>query len=48
MDGDSADSSGAINQVLFVFSQGIEGLGAPRTAAICVGFNGRAIFTRWS
>jgi len=34
MDGDSADSSGAINQFFFVFSQGIEGLGSTQTAAI--------------
>jgi len=47
MDGDSADSSGAINQFFFVFSQGIEGLGSTQNGSdLASRFNGRVDFTK--
>ena len=47
VDGDSADSSGAINQFFFVFSQGIEGLGSTQNGSdLASRFNGRVDFTK--
>jgi hemolysin activation/secretion protein len=46
-EGDSADSSGAINQFFFVFSQGIEGLGSTQNGSdLASRFNGRVDFTK--
>ena len=47
VDGDSADSSGAINQFFFVFSQGIEGLGSTQNQSdLASRFYGRVDFTK--
>ncbi len=44
---DSADSTGAINQLFFVFSQGIEGLGSTQNGSdLASRFNGRVDFTK--
>jgi hemolysin activation/secretion protein len=44
---DSADSSGAINQMFFVVSQGIEGLGStPNNSDLASRANGRVDFTK--
>ena len=46
-DGDSADSTGAINQFFFVFSQGIEGLGSTQNGYdLASRLNGRVDFTK--
>ena len=46
-DGDSADSSGGINQFFFVFSQGIEGLGSTENGSdLASRANGRVDFTK--
>jgi hemolysin activation/secretion protein len=47
VDADSADQTGAINQLYFQFSQGIEGLGSTQNhSELASRFNGRVDFTK--